>query len=412
MEVNSYKKDELVDGVQYYLWRRTWLNHEIVTSSWRLVDNHDGNPSLSKNPYWLHYKSTLGTFLSKMNGAVGTPTTKTASIDSGFVATSTVTAPNSFKVEGQVADRLSRWATAPEPWFHGFWRYYWADKRIAATSINPATDTITLSEAPLFKIIPGMPFYAYNLLEELTTPGEYYLERSTGILYYWPDGVIANQDLMVSMTEVPAISTHDADYLQFDNISFGMGRQHLVTVDGGTDVTFNRCRFFGAGRDALHLTGTNHSLKRSEIVDSGDGGVSIQGGDRASLTPGNNSVENSEIHNFGRWKWTYTPAIHLHGVGNRASHNHLHEAPHTAILFDGNDHLIEYNEINDVLKFSDDAGVIYANLNWGYRGNQINYNYIHDIDTSFKGLPVSGIMMDGMASAVSAFGNYFVDIFG
>ena len=77
---------------------------------------------------------------------------------------------------------------------------------------------------PLYGIKPGLPFYAYNLLEELTTPGEYYLERSTGILYYWPDGVIANQDLMVSMTEVPVVSTHDADYLQFDNISFGMGR--------------------------------------------------------------------------------------------------------------------------------------------------------------------------------------------
>ena len=177
-------------------------------------------------------------------------------------------------------------------------------------------------------------------------------------------------------------------------------------------MTFNRCRFYGAGMDALHLTGTNHSLKRSEIVDIGDSGVRIWGGDRASLTPGNNSVENSEIHNFGRWKWTYTPAIHLQGVGNRASHNHLHDAPHTAILFDGNDHLIEYNEINDVLKYSDDAGAIYTYSNWGYRGNQVNYNYIHDIDTSFEGLPVSGIMMDGMASAVSAFGNYFVDISG
>ena len=410
--VNSYIKDELVDGVQYYLWRRTWFNNQILTSSWRLVDNHEGNPSLSKNPYWLLYSSTLGTFTSKMNGAIGNPTTQSASIDSGFVTTSTVPAPDSFTVTGPVADRLSRWTTAPEPWFHGFWWYHWADKRIVATSINPATDTITLSEVPQFGIKPGLPFYAYNLLEELTTPGEYYLERSTGILYYWPDGVIANQDLTVSMIEEPAVSTLNADYLQFENISFGMGRQQLVTVDGGTDVTFDRCRFFGAGMDALHLTGTNHSLKRSEITDVGDSGVRIWGGDRASLTPGNNSVENSEIHNFARWTWTYQPAIRLYGVGHRASHNHLHDAPHMAIQFNGNNHLIEYNEINDVVRFSDDAGAIYAYLHWGYRGNRVNYNYIHDVASRFEGLGVHGLYMDGMLSGVKAFGNYFIDIEG
>jgi len=31
----------------------------------------------------------------------------------------------------------------------------------------------------------------------------------------------------------------------------------------------------------------------------------------------------------------------LSGVGNRASHNLIHDAPHAAILFGGNDHRIE-----------------------------------------------------------------------
>ena len=32
----------------------------------------------------------------------------------------------------------------------------------------------------------GGSYYCYNLLAELDTPGEYYLNRSNGALYIWP----------------------------------------------------------------------------------------------------------------------------------------------------------------------------------------------------------------------------------
>lgn len=37
-------------------------------------------------------------------------------------------------------------------------------------------------------------YYAYNLLAELNQPGEYYLNRSTGMLYFYPPAQDSNTD--------------------------------------------------------------------------------------------------------------------------------------------------------------------------------------------------------------------------
>ncbi len=183
-------------------------------------------------------------------------------------------------------------------------------------------------------------------------------------------------------------------------------------VENGSDVTFDRCRFFGAGNDGIRLTGSNHGVTRSEVVDTGDRGVVLSGGDRPSLTPGGNFVENTEIHRVGRWSWTYMPGIQFVGVGNRASHNHIYDAPHSAVLFRGNHHLVEYNEIDDVCRWSSDAGAIYAGRRWDWRGNRIEFNYIHDIDSPFTGAGEHGVYLDDCLSGIGVFGNLFVDISG
>ena len=52
--------------------------------------------------------------------------------------------------------------------------------------------------------------------------------------------------------------------------------------------------------------------------------------------------------------------LDLDGVGNRVAHNLIHHAPHQAIGFGGNDHVIEFNEIHNVCYESNDAGAIYC----------------------------------------------------
>lgn len=67
------------------------------------------------------------------------------------------------------------------------------------------------------------------------------------------------------------------------------------------------------------------------------------------------------------------------------------------MYFNGNDHLMEYNEINDVCYESNDAGAIYAGRNWRMRGNVIRYNYLHDI-SGFEGKGCVGVYLDDVVA--------------
>ena len=82
------------------------------------------------------------------------------------------------------------------------------------------------------------------------------------------------------------------------------------------------------------------------------------GGDRATLTPGGHLVENCRIHDFGRIDRTYTPAIQLEGVGHRVAHNLMYDGPSSAMRIEGNDHLIEFNEVHSMVRESDDQGAM------------------------------------------------------
>ena len=45
----------------------------------------------------------------------------------------------------------------------------------------------------------------------------------------------------------------------------------------------------------------------------------------------------------------------------------------------GTEHKVEYSEFHDCIREDDDAGVIYQGRNALLRGNDIEYNYIHDL---------------------------------
>jgi len=102
----------------------------------------------------------------------------------------------------------------------------------------------------------------------------------------------------------------------------------------------------------------------------------------------------------------YSAGISLSGVGNRATHNLIDNAPHQAISFGGNDHLMEFNEIHSVCHESNDAGAIYSGRDWTMRGTIIRHNYLHDI-TGFEGRGCVGVYLDDMFCGTEIVGNVF-----
>jgi hypothetical protein len=292
----------------------------------------------------------------------------------GFIKIAEVLGPTPLDVRGhkgtkegifRVDDpRVARWVNESDPRAFGYWSRDWADERQKIASIDPQKLVLTLAPPwHTYGYSSGQYFYGFNLLCEIDEPGEWYLDRKTGVLYLLPPGPSAPDRAMVSV--LPTV-------VEILEGSRGTG----ITFTDCNACLLDGCTIRNVGSWGVQVTnGHNCLVERCNVYATGDGGVSLSGGDRATLTPAGHTVENCDIHDYSRWDRTYRPGIHLDGDGCRASHNEIYNAPHQAISFAGNDHTIEFNDIHDVCQETNDAGAIYAWNDWAGRGNRIAYNY-------------------------------------
>ena len=162
------------------------------------------------------------------------------------------------------------------------------------------------------------------------------------------------------------------------------------------------------------IDGTDAGIENSEISYTGEGAIIVKGGNRPTLQKANNFVRNNKIHHFGHWVYGYKAGVKVTDVGQIISNNTLYQSPHVAIQWEGNEHLIEKNDIHDVTRFSSDAGAMYSGREWGWRGNVIRHNFIHDIHSwiGHGEFHVYGIYLDDALSGTTIFGNIFYDIQG
>jgi len=312
-----------------------------------------------------------------------------------------------FYYEG---DRPKRWIGEKDVWLHGYWFWDWSDQRHRLKSIDPEKRILEV-EPPYhyYGYRKGQWFYAYNILAELDSPGEWYLDRETGTLYFYPPSDIQKGEAIVSVLST-LLTMKDVSHVRWEGFVMEGVRGTVVTISGGNDVRIVGCVIRNSGGYAVRVDGgTNHAVISCDIYGMGEGGISLSGGDRKTLTPANHLAENNHIHHYARWHRMYRPAIALNGVGNKARHNFIHDAPHQAIAFSGNDHLIEFNRIERVCLESNDAGAIYSGRDWTWRGTVIRFNLFRDI-TGFQNKGCMGVYLDDMLCGTTVFGNIFVRV--
>lgn len=291
----------------------------------------------------------------------------------------------------------------------GYWAKDWADETLAVQSVDPTTGLMTLqAPCPQFGVKAGQRVFLQNALSQLDHPGEWYLDRMSGILYFWPPGPLGKGDVEVSF--LPAlITTEGASHVRFWGLTFEMARGDALKINGGTDVMFSHSTIRNVGGRAANIGGSRNGLSDVDVYDTGEGGVYLWAGDRQTLTAGNLFVEHSRIRRFNRLARTYRPAIQIGGVGNRAIGNVISNGTHNAIMFFGNDHLIAFNDISNVATESGDVGAIYTGRDWTARGTVIRNNFFHDIHA--PGLWGSrGVYLDDQASGIIVKGNVFVRV--
>ncbi len=304
-------------------------------------------------------------------------------------------------------DRPERWLDEDAIWFHGYWFWDWSDTYEKAASIRTEERLITFTEPyHRYGYRKGQRYYAMNLLAELDMPGEWYLHRKEGILYFWPPESLEEARCVVSVLP-NLISMEGCSHVRFEKLILEVTRSTAVLLKGGRGNLIAGCTIRNTGGYGVQVDGgERNGVVGCDIFLTGEGGIRLKGGDRKTLTPGENFAENNRIYEFGRIYRTYRPAVMISGVGNRIAHNLIHHGPHNAIQLSGNDHIIEFNEIHHVCFETGDVGAFYMGRDWTMRGTVIRHNYFHHI--SGPGLHgAMAVYLDDAASGIEISGNLF-----
>ncbi len=353
----------------------------------------------------------------------GKPMTLARWPNQGFVKPERLVAAGS-RSQGQPSvlayadERHARWADASDGWLFGYFKYLWADATVKIGSIDTGARTLTTAQAYKYngggmEDKQGIIYYAFNLLEELDRPGEWYLDRDSGILYLYPPVDLDGATVELSMLDQPMIAAKNIAHLRFEGLRFDLGRGDGMVLENAEDCQIVGCTVKRMAGSGIKILGGHHNtLLSCDVYTVGQRATVVRGGDRSTLVPGGHVVANCRFHDFGRIDRTYTPGVQLEGVGNRVAHNLFFNCPSSVMRIEGNDHLIEFNEVRDAVLESDDQGAMELYGNPTYRGVVFRHNLFERI-----GIPEgremahgqAGIRFDDAISGMLVYGNLFID---
>ncbi len=351
----------------------------------------------------------------------GVPQTLARWPNRGFVKTGPILGKETFKIwntiegckDGRfrwVEARPAAWADEPDIRLYGYWFWDWYEEYQTVKALEVAERTFTLATPySQYGYREGQRYYAVNVLRELDEPGEWYLDRRTGRIYWLPPAAAdrAGAEIVLSRFDKPFIEMQDAAHVIVRGFTFENGRGDGLRVTGGSNVLIAGCTVRRFGGDGIVVQGgRQHGVFGCLLETLGCGATRVAGGDRSALAPGGHFVENCVVADISRLKRTYTPAVHLDGCGNRVAHNRFERMPSSALRVEGNDHVIELNHIRDVVQESDDQGGIDMFGNPLYRGVVIRWNRWSDIRGGTHN-GAAGVRLDDMISGVTVQGNLF-----
>jgi hypothetical protein len=213
------------------------------------------------------------------------------------------------------------------------------------------------------------------------------------------------------MCAMPMVTMTDVSHVRLKGLGFDLARFNGLEMRNCNDCWLIGCSVSRmAGNGVMIHGGKRNRMVGCDVHTIGRRASEVIGGERATLTPGGHVVENCRIHNFGRIDRTYTPAIQLEGVGNRVAHNLMYDGPSSAMRIEGNEHLIEFNEVHSMVRESDDQGAMELFGNPTYRGVVFRHNYLHHIGQTGAATSVHGqaaIRFDDAISGMLVYGNVF-----
>ncbi len=285
---------------------------------------------------------------------------------------------------------ISGWKQEPNILLHGYWTKLWDDAYEHVAEIDTTNQIIWLTPPyNQYYFSKNKPFAAHNVISEIDEPGEWAYDDQKKKIYFYPPEDITNANLELSVCETPLLEIKDASWITVKGIHFQNGAGNGMVIKNSSHVNILDCEINGFARDGILMNdGQNNTITSCHIYDMGRGGIKVSGGNRETFEKADFIIDNCHIHDLSRIDRTYTPGVVLSGVGSTLKHCKFHDIPSSAIRVGGNDHIIEYNEMFQVVTESDDQGAIDMYGDPTYRGNVFRYNYFHDVG------PISGDKID------------------
>lgn len=330
--------------------------------------------------------------------------------------------------------RVKNWVGEKNMWISGYFAHGYSDDMIPVRSIDTTQNRITMALATRYGFMTDAPWrtwYAVNIPQEIDRVGEYVIDSTAGKIYFLAEKSAKN--INISTLTTPMIAIENSRDVRIEGLTFEYSRGMGVYIAHSDNTLIQGCTMRNLGYWAVCIgeggdpndkrvmgdldvvlynnsllnrnAGTNNGVKDCYIYNIGSGGVQLSGGDRATLTPAGNFVENCIIRDFNRIEKSYKGAVNIDGVGNRISNVDISGAPSMAILLHGNDHIIEYCRITNVCREIDDQGAIYYGRDPSERGTIVRYNYFKDLSPRHR---VTATYHDDGACAMTCIGNIYL----
>ena len=307
----------------------------------------------------------------------------------------------------------SRWAGETNLGVFGFFANDWADASASATVSGDGT--IALKTPSQYGAnTASTRFYVFNAFSELDTAGECYIDFAEGKLYiYKPANWASVSEITFAAGDNNLLDLNGATNVTIDGITFENTNANGIKAQNAAGLSVTNSTFKNVGRDAMYITAsTGVTIRNNTIRNIGVTGIRyINSGARDTLTSCNTVISNNSISNIGQVRKAGSYGIDItNTVGVLISDNVLHDMPHGAIIYDTcNDAVIEYNKIYNTNTDVFDSGAIYSGRNWTTRGNEIRYNYIHDIGASLSS-DVQAVYLDDGHSSTNVHHNVFARV--
>ena len=208
-----------------------------------------------------------------------------------------------------------RWVNAKNWWIGSFSYYDFSYTTITPERIDTEEKVIHMPtrSVQVFYNPYSKRWKAFNLLEELDIPGEYYIDRDSMTLYMYPPHSLANSKVEISATGTNIIHLTNTEHVTFKNIEFSQSRNTGVRVTNVRNIDFLGCTFKDNGCYGLRNTGIaanrpvtydlfggkrvfndasyDMDIKGCVFDNMGISSIWLLGGNIDTLTPSNNIIE-------------------------------------------------------------------------------------------------------------------------